>query len=466
MGVWVAQNNAWHGPGGLIVPFNNSEPTFDWNDTHLPWTLQAGESLLDDIPAGVPVVNAQEYSQSTDLYEVLTAIDTTVTEPVYVQLEASTYYINELRTYSTTQFLGYANSNRMVMGLIGRGVTGTNIRMSPTAVSSNQAAMDAVLNATGAGGPLQVIALYFSNTQTSVPLFFSGLNFQGTLQTPLSVYSAGSQAHFRKNQAVPSPLCYTGIALWRGVQGARMQYCRFQGFAYALNSAPPFEAGTISSNYSDGMVIARTEIDGRIAAEIDASRPVAAGGIMWNKELDATLSEFWMHHTRRSGWATNTNTNVETESYKAYRVKCDHIANTNDDYAGDNGFFAGSNVEEVVGTFDYNEVYLNVAQGFHINWAVPYSNPNGVVPIPDKPVIRLRGFYTEDIAYGGCLRISVLRNPNATGESRVWDYLNTHGIEGSGFFDIMRADGTPLVGVKSNLWNSTMTPNTHFVVSY
>lgn len=449
-----------------MVPFNFNVPTFDWNDTNTPWMLKSGETLLDDMPAGVPVVNAQDYSQSDDIYEVLTAIDSTVTEPVYVQLQAATYWINEMRSYGGTQYLGYANSNRRVMGLIGHGAESTHIRVSPTAVSSNPDAMNYVLNATGSGGPVQVIGLYFSNTQTTVPLFFSGINFQGGLQTPLSVYSTASQAHFRKNENVASPLAYTGIALWRAVPGARMQFCRYQGFAYALNTAPPFESGAISSNWCDGMTITRTEIDGRISGDIDAARPVASGGIMWNKEQDVTLSDFWLHHTRRSGWATNTNTSDQTESYKSLRVKCEHIADTNDEYAGDNGGFNGSNVEEVIGTFEYREVYLNVTTGAHINWAVPYSNANGVVPVPDHAVIDVQGFYSDDSLYGGCLRIAVLRNPNSTGESRVWQHLNTNGIEGSGFFDIRRSDGTPLIGVRHSDWDLSMTPDTHFVVTY
>jgi hypothetical protein len=48
-------------PNSTTWPFNVDEP----------WRLQAGESIYDGIPAGVPIVNASDYTSSTDLFTVL-----------------------------------------------------------------------------------------------------------------------------------------------------------------------------------------------------------------------------------------------------------------------------------------------------------------------------------------------------------------------------------------------------------
>lgn len=426
-----------------------------------PWRLKPGESLDDNRPAGVPTLKASDFSTTRDIYELLNLIDNTAPNAGYVELDGD-YDLFSFRQYSTGDWRAFANTKKKVMGLFGD----YRVTISPTAVADSPGAMEHVLNAPGAGQPIKVVGFYWSNDGSTIPLFLSGGTFRGRLQTPLSVYSTVSQTHFRVNKDTPSPLAWRGDTVWRAIAGSRIQFTRYQGWGYALNSAPPFECGCIDTNYDNGLVQYRNEYHGRVAADIDPTQPLASGGLMWNKPVLSTVIDSWQHDTRRSGFATNTNTQRTDERMYAINFQTEQIANVLDGFAGDNGGFSGSNVEGVVGEFRYDNVYFNVAKGNHINWAVPFSGANGVYVSPTTPVIIVRGFRTDDALYGGCLRISVLRSPNSTGESPVWARVNSLGVEGSNLFDIENAAGQKLIGVKSTAWDSSMTPDTHFVVIY
>jgi hypothetical protein len=463
---WDDPNKLWVAAGReSLSTLTNLFPA-RYTDANSPWQLQPGESLLDDMPAGATIVNANSYSSSTDIYTILQAVETTATGPVYVRFDAKTYYLSSFRNYGTNDWRGFTNANRRVMGLIGHASQTTVFQVSPSAISSSDGAVEYALNSTASTGPVPITTLYLSNSTVNTPLFISGITFRGTLQTPFSVYSSASQASFRKNHTVASPLPYRGIAIWAAIAGSRMQFCRFQGLGFTLNTAPPFETGALDINRDNGMVYYRNEVDGRIASEIDSSRPVAGGGIMLNKSTYSLVKDTWQHHTRRSGFATNTNTNNVNENYYVDNLQAERIADTNDSWAGDNGYFNGSNVEEVIGTFTYTNARFNVTSGAHINWAIPYSGPNGVYTAPDHAVIIVRGFRSDDTQYGGCLRIAVSQRPNSTGVSPVWTRLSEVGIQASGFFDIKDENGVALTPVRHNAWNSTMTADKYYVVTY
>ena len=441
-----------------------------------PWRLQNGESHLDNMPSGVTVVNSSSYSNLTDFYNLMSTIDSSASDVVYVQLEAKTYFINSFFEYGTKDWRGWANVKKKVLGFIGAprvydgngNVTAeTVIQIKPEAVSNTPGAVDDVLNATQSLG-LHLTGIYLSNSNAPKPLFVSGVTFRGTLQTPFSTYSSASQAYFRKNQTAASPLAWNGISIWGCQPGSIWQFCRFQGFGFALNTAPPFECGVVNSNRNNGLLIQRTEVDGRIAPSIDAARPAAAGGWMWNKETLITMKDSWQHHTRRSGWATNSNTVSENEHYIGDNFQCERIADTTDSWAGDNGGFNGANVEGIIGLFEFYNVRLNVTTGSHINWAVPYSGVGGTqYYAPNHVVIKLKGFRTSDTLYGGCLRIAVNQRPNSTGISPIWQKITDSGIAGSGLFDIRDENNVPLIGIKKTDYNASIhKPSTHFIVSY
>lgn len=485
---------AFEAPGRPSLPLNPTSVPTDpsaWPfNTDEPWRLQAGESIYDSIPSGVPIVNASTYTSSNDIFVVLRAVEDAVTQGVYVQLDAKTYFMNSLQQYDAgvSNWIGYANnraSSRKIMGLIGAqpsvgGELLTQIQAAPTMVSSTPGAAAYAIDPADLTAPVPLSAFYFTNTSSTVPLFFSGISFRGTLQTPYAVYSAAAQAKaFKRNATVASPLPWQGLALWRGMSTSRVQFCQFKGFGFALNTAPPYEKGAADSNYGFETHY-RNEYDGRIAADIDATQPLASGGLMWNKGQDVKVRDSRMHHTRRSGFATNTNavTTVTSgvanfdEQYTASRFRVDHVASPSDGFAGDNGLFNASNVEGVLGTFTYDNTYLSTdATQAHINIAIPAVISNGstnwTATLPGRPVFVVKnGFKSDDTIYGGCLRIAIPKQPNSSGINPVWTAVNNQGIAGSGVFDIRNAAGDVMTGVRSTSWTSTMTPDKFFVVIY
>lgn len=475
-------------PITAVVPPNSTTWPFNTDE---PWRLQAGESIYDNIPAGVPIVNASTYSSSSDIFVVLKAVEDAVTQGVYVQLDAKTYFLNSFQQYDAgvNDYIGFANnraSSRKIMGAIGAqpdigGDLLTRIQLSPTAISSTPGAAAYAVNPPDLTAPVGIGAFYFTNTSSTVPLFFAGISFRGALQTPYTVYSTAAQAKaFKRNATVASPLPYHGLALWRGMAAGRVQFCQFQGFGFALNSAPPYEQGLCDTNYGFETHY-RNEYDGRIAVDIDPTQPLASGGLMINKGQDIKVADSRMHHTRRSGFATNTNAVTTatsgvanySERYTAQRFRVDHVADPSDGWAGDNGLFNASNVEGVLGVFTYDNVYFSTAASqAHINLAIPAVISNGstnwTATLPGRPVIVVKnGFKSDDTAtFGGCLRIAIPKQPNSSGISPVWTAINNQGIAGSGVFDIRNAAGVPMTGVRSTAWTSNMTPDAYFVVTY
>jgi hypothetical protein len=160
---------------------------------------------------------------------------------------------------------------------------------------------------------------------------------------------------------------YTGLSLSGPANGSFVQYCRFQGFGYDAKSSPPYELGALATLRSEGLTIRRIEIDGRQAAEINPARPRSSGGMMWNKETKIAVVDSWLHHTRRSGWATN-NQNGVVGTYSARNFQVEQIANVSEDGwpASPPGFNA-SNLEGISGTVTYDKVRFNGSvSGVHI----------------------------------------------------------------------------------------------------
>jgi hypothetical protein len=444
-----------------------------YSSSNLPSTLKAGESLTDNMPTGVTVVNASSYSSSNDIDVVLKAVEAGVSSGVYVQLDQKTYYINNFDSINSA-FYGYINASKKIMGLIGRGADKTYIRVVPTAMDNTShtvpisgtdySSVDGAVQ-----GKAMSTGLYFSNSNSTVPLFFSGICFQGTFQTPYT--TIGNYAY---NPNTPSPLPWYGWSIWAGITGSRVQFCRFQGFGFALQASPPYECGFVNTNRNNGLTWYRCDMDGRLASLIDSSQPVASGGMMWNKETLITVKDSWQHNTRRSGFATNTNTMSTNETYIADNFQVDTVADTADNFQGTGLGFNGSNVEEVIGTFTYNNCYFNVTIGAHINWALPYSTNGVPYEAPDHTVFFVNGFRTDNTStaknnsnYGGCLVIAVGQRPNSTGISPAWQALTDNGIEASNFFSVKDNMGKSLLPIKGANWVAgTHTPDKYYVVRY
>lgn len=511
--VMVAPPSVWRGTGLVDIGVSISSSGETYSDGNEPWKLRTGETLLDNIPTGVTRVNASDYTSSRDMRSILEAISnaSTPTTHVYVQLGAGKYFINNFRDYGgagnaantpnpgdperkpTPNWLGYANGNRKIIGMVGAGwssLTGdflTQVVASATMVSSTPATpttypggsktpMQTVLDAVpGTGIVLPgITGLYFSNNSSSKPFFFSGITFDGQFQTPFSVYSAGAQAAFDRNQTVASPIAYNGMSLWDALAGSRFQFCRLRGFGFAMNSAPPFECGAINTNKCRMLVFA-CELDGRVAAEFDASRRRSSGGWMWNKEIDVKMERVWVHHTRRSGIAQNTNTRSTAELYEFLNVQQNNIADDTpaglDPWAIETSNpmgFNTPNMEGMIGTFTLRKWKAN-SNHSHIALAIPSGGSNPYV-LPNRILVYVSDFVTDDSAFNKCLRISVSQSPDGNGTSPIYaaiaaDKAAGNHINADKYFDIREFAGGPrLTAAYGSTFNyTTMNPSNSYV---
>lgn len=462
--------------GALVEPYTYEvPPVVRYTDTNRASTLQSGESYMDNVPSGVPIINASTISTSRDIGVLLTAADSQLSQSSYIRLDGGVYWLNTLRSYGTNNWAGFLNANRRVMGLISVDSSSSIIRVSENFVASDPAAQAYVLAAYpgSPGNPVPVMSLYFSNNQNSTPLFFSGITFQGQLQKPYSVYSTQTQnsTAMRNNPTAPTPLVYRGMSIWRSIQGARIQFCTFEGFGFSINTAPPFETGVVEANYDNGMVYYRNHIDGRVSASLNAARPRSSGGFMGNKTLKATFNDNYQGYTRKSGFAYNTNTGSTTETINVRNFQMEYIADVIDSFAGDNGRFPGAQLEEFLGTATYEDMYINNpgTANTHIAWAVPMhsAGDNSLVVVPrGRPVLIVKGLRTDDTTYGGCIRIRVIKVPNRSETSPAYTILQAEGIDGSGFFDVRNYAGVKLQGVFTRQYNAAIhTPDKYFIVN-
>ncbi len=464
-------------PSGTTTPPVEPPPTSDnvptWSAANPPAKVRTGESLLDNIPKGVPIIQASSYSSTRDFGELNFLIDANAPSAGYVQLDAGIYTISTMRNYVGSGYRGFINEKRKVLGWIGKvdanGNLLTKVRVAPNMISSSPGGVDAVLGSTKAA-PTGGTAIYLSDTNASVPLFISGIIFQGSLQTPFSVYPLAASQGIKSNANVPSPLCFNGMAIWGAQPGSRVQFSKFEGFGFALTTAPPFEAGAVNTNRSNGLTRYRVEVDGRISADIDASRPRASGGWMQNKETLQTVDSSWDHHTRRSGYATNTNTNSTSEHYIAKNYLVEEIANAPDGWAGDSSGqpgFNGSNIEGVIGVFEYENVRFNVTNGVDFNWAIPYSGVSGVYEVPKHVVLKIKNHTTNVTTFGGLTRVSTSKQPNSTGISPIWNYIQTNGIASANdLIDVRDANNVRKTPVAASTYNAAIhKPATHYILT-
>jgi len=446
--------------------------------TNLPWTLKAGESLMDNFPIGAnaPVIVDYANPQNKSFADSLGDLCQASSDPIVVRLPAGVYLIDDLSWWKTNdwrQGTGFVSSSKFG-GFIGAGADKTFIRLTPTAMQPEQRDYWCNVSASkseSSGNPVLVSFLRIGPTTAlgndMFPIFVSGVTFQGQLQQTSSYAVSWDGSGNGIMQTGPMP--YAGVSFSNLVEGSVIQYCRFQGASYAAMASPPFETASMNSNRST-YVFRRSEIDGRVASGLNGGGQVSSGGYMWNREQDVRIEDSWLHHTRRSGWATNTDTQDTTESYYAKNFQVEHIADTADANPGTGLGFNASNVEAVIGTFTYENCFLSVSTGSHINWVVPAVGGQSGNPytLPDHAVIKVRGFRTDNTDtsktngnYGGCLVI------NATTNGPVRTQLQSGGPDASGLFDIKTTSGSQLSGVKSSSWVAgTHTPDKNFVVIY
>lgn len=438
------------------APQGTSSPA-PWSGTNPPWTIPTGESLTDNLPAGVTLLQYSTYSNggANSLGATLAAARAAATGPFVLQLPAGTFHLTDF-SYAAGSGTGHCyqdvSGTKYWAGLLGAGADQTFVVVDPSILTSTQLSGDTA----GSPSPIGISVFYLGSSGLTTPVFVSGICFQGNFQQTISLSGMSGTA--------PAP--YAGLQLVSVKTGSRVQFCRFQGFGFAAKQSPPYELGAISSSRSD-WTLYRCEVDGRLAAGINAAQPVSSGGIMWNYESAAAATDSWLHHTRRSGWAMhdqapNEGGNAgETGVYSSSNFQVEFISSTSDSYAGSNIGFAPSNVEELRNTFTYTSQRFasSAPKGpQHINIAISNGNtiPNSIT-VAD-PII-------EDTAYNGCLVINIVKTPNSFGTNPLYTLYQSSGLSALPLH--VTVSGVALTPVLSTAFNSsTNTPDKNYIVSF
>jgi hypothetical protein len=443
-----------------------------------------GESLLDNMPTLPTLIGVSEFTTSRDIYEISVAAAKLTGGPFYLELDSGDYFLNNVRDYNSDasfNWIGYPNGNRQVLGYVSQqgwdaqGEFNTRIVTSPTMLSSSPGAAEYARDPSSLTAPLAITAFYFDNSGVAkAPLFFSGINFQGQDQTPLAAFSTNAQTRLTRNKTALSPAPWNGLNLVNSLPGSKFQYCRLDGFSYSLDNSPPYELGALQTNRGAGLEIKGVEIDGRIHSRWDANRPRRSGGLMLNKETITTETRTYIHHTRRSGSATNTNTKNEGEQYLFTQANRTSIADPGDDGLPSDistlpGNFNAFNIEGVVGLFDvrYSAVDSGNGLGNTFSWALPYSGGSPVSPyvLPNHVVIRSWYNTTTDTKYGGCLTLNTPKAPNSTGTSPIWTAIAAD-MNGActKYFDFKSPSGVQMQPIPASQFNSLVHDKEHYYV--
>jgi hypothetical protein len=423
-----------------------------WTSANVPWALQSGESVDDDRPPGVAVINYDSYSNggTRSFGQTLAAIRSAANAPYYVRMGPGTYHITDFSfAAGSGQGRGYQdiNATKYFAGLIGAGADQTFVVVDPDIMSDEQLAGVSSVSAVA----VQVMAIYAGGTNLTVPMFFSGITFRGNFQQEIPLEGLTGTA--------PAP--YVGLYLVSVKPGTMVQFCRFQGFGFTAKASPPYELGAIQSVRSS-WTLYRTEIDGRLAPQVNAATPVSSGGLMWNYEEDVKAIDSWLHHTRRSGWATHDHApseggnGADNGAYYARNFQVERIADTPDSYAGTALSFNSANVEEVRRTFTVVRPRLTVTNGTHVT--LGYSNGNSMadaISITD-PIIG-------NTQYNGCIVFGIVKTPNSYGDN---PYYTAYLANGLGSLPISvtnnNVDLTPVLNTSYNA--AVHTPSQYYIV--
>ncbi len=448
-----ANDNNASGAGSVRFGDSGTAPNGAWSDANPPWKLGTGESVDDNRPAGVQVINYADYSNSNarSFGQTLAAIRTAAKAPYYVRMPAGSFRVTDFSFAAGTGVgRGYqdVNSTKYFGGIIGAGADKTFITVDPNIMTAAQ------LSGIASGESTSVSVIYAGGSALAIPTFFSGLTFRGNFQQSTTLNGVSGTA--------PAP--YAGISLSSVKTGSVVQYCRFQGLGFAAKASPPYELGTISSTHSS-WTFRRSEIDGRLAKEVNASQPVSAGGLMWNYETNVKTIDSWLHNTRRSGFAMHDHAPSEGGNandpgiYYAENFQTQDIANTPDSYAGTNLGFPGSNVEELKQTFTYIRPRFTAssANKEHLHIGTSGTNSMAQAMVITDPIIG-------NTTYNGCLVIGVSKQPNSYGLSPYYSLYQSSGL--SAFPITVTKNSVRLQPVLLSSFNASIhTPDKYYLIN-
>lgn len=393
------------------APVNGST---DWSDSNQPWVLKNGETVNDNLPSGVAIVNYSDYSQGgtlsfTATLDVISTAQSTT--PYYVRLPAGSFHITD---FHYAGYIGYCQTqvNKTWCGFIGAGPDQTFIVLDANAMSA-QLVSD-VSNAVHS--PVWAYALQFGKgTYNNTPIFISGITFRGNFQQVGTLSGLSGTA----------PMPYSGLHIDTAPAGSRIQFCRFQGFGFAAKNLPPYELGAIETLHTVDLTISRVEIDGRQAPEINSAQPRSSGGHMSNYEGAVTWESFWLHHTRQSGWAIHDHAPSEGgnandhSTFTSTDVKIESVSLQQDSWATDGWTFFASNVEEAKDTFIWTRPNLSADNATKAHICLATSSGNALassLTITDPTI--------GNTDYNGCLVIGMFKTTNGT--NPYWTDWNTN----------------------------------------
>ena len=351
----------WSRPGE--VGSSEEELAYDWSEGKLPWIYDgATKPWLDNVPSGAASVVPIQVNPAKTFRQNLQATIAAAPGRVIVELGEGTYTLTKDQDYDsgTGEYTLFARAGgttweRMyafaffdgtykLRGLIGQGPDKTIITWDSNGYNSKQMTALQSISSGGQASPLQTSVWRFDSNSGSntTPVFIGGLTFRGTDQGILSTYTGTPLGDSPINTPQPAP--YAGI-MHQANNGGHMTYShvRFQATGHASYSAPPYETGQGNSQRSYTTYIA-CEFDGRLATEVNPTRPRRSGVVMFNDEYNGTMVDCWMHHNALSRYAVNDeNYGNSGTQYNLTRCKIENVVdNSNiDPVYGSLGGFDG-----------------------------------------------------------------------------------------------------------------------------
>lgn len=460
MSPWVVECRV-----GNVLVGRSEQHSFAFGAGSEPW--RSGD-LMEGVPEDVEIVEWASVWQSGDtLDSLLMRLETTRSSACYLRLpEGEVQYAGTYAAQATATNVSVQNINKRVMGLIGRGPELSVVKTSPTMMSA--AARTAVLS-TPKSVTCPYIVHYLSGSGQTKPTILAGFTADGTDQTPFGVLSGDSVGNLSSNSGVSSPLPYRGFALWGAQPGSLIQNVRTRGFGYSLMNRPPHENAPFDLNRPDNITMRRVEVDGRLAASVDPARRRSSGGIMPNSG-GITIRDVYLHHTRNSGFAVNIRDNSSADIFDINNLQCHDVSNGGaDGFAHEEAEFPGLNLEEVMSNVSLRNSRFTTSSAMeHVAWSVPYKSSasgNPAIALPGRVVLDIRAFRTGSTSYNGCLRLKVIRQPNSSGISPVWTYLNTNGVSAASNLITVIGPGGALTPVNLSAYNSAVhSPSTHYII--
>lgn len=326
--LWYGTGTEWvrlSGPSDGVTPDPEPTVSHDWSETNLPWAYTSTSEFTADWPAGTTIVPLAG-TAGQDLRTRINATLATTTGRIVVELPAGVFHITQIAMIGTSGDPLYATGMwfSRLQGLLGQGPDKTTVRLAQNAISQSQ--IDAMSQIDpDLFQPLTLSVLRLDGA-TGSPVLVAGITFDAYDQP--NITSVHPNLITKSSVLLPQPAPHGGFSLFPGPHGAQVSYCRFQGFARAMNSSPPFEMMNFAS-YKTSTVVHHVESDGRLSPAIDPARPRRCAVIMLGNEIKHEIRDSWFHHSNLSRYAANDQ-NAETFGpYTITRCRFDHISEQN-----------------------------------------------------------------------------------------------------------------------------------------